>query len=257
MTTAVINIQKSTYGAIELKEVIRKYTLRGFIATMILVALFLLIYWFLMSAAESSAVPKMAPIVKLKLEDLPPPPSDEAEAAPPPPPETIINTGPAARAGKPVPVPDAELKPDMKEFATVDVMSRASAEGGDGIDLGTFASNIDWDQKDIKVETKEAEPDPDEFIPVEQEPQVDIAQLQKLVVYPDLARRANVEGKVLVRVLVDKDGSPKRTRVEYSDNDLLNDAAVNAIMKATYTPAIQNNQPVQCWVTIPVNFKLR
>ncbi len=153
-----------------------------------------------------------------------------------------------------MPVPDAEIKPDMQEFATIDVMSRASAEGGDGVDLGTFASNIDFD---VNVEVKEKEPDPDEFIPVEKEPETDIGSLQKLVVYPDLARRAGVEGKVLVRVLVDKTGKVKKTRVDYSDNELLNDAAVKAVSQAVFTPAIQNKQPVQCWVTVPITFKLR
>ncbi len=255
-TTAAINMpKKTTYGAIELKEFILKSTMRGFIITITLIVILLIIYMITTTISESArSGPKVAPIVKLKLEDLPPPPSDDMDAPPPPPPETIINTGPAARAGTPVPVPDAEIKPDMQEFATIDVMSRASAEGGDGVDLGNWSSNIDFD---VNVETREEEPDPDEFIPVEKEPDTDFGALQKLVVYPDLARRAGVEGKVLVRVLVGKSGKVTKVRVDYTDNELLNEAAITAVRKAVFTPAIQNKQPVQCWVTVPIVFKLR
>ena len=84
-----------------------------------------------------------------------------------------MNTGPAARAGTPVPVPDAQISADMQEFASVDVMSRASSEGGNGVDLGGFAPNIDFNaEKKVVIETKEVEPAPDQFVAVEQEPGV-------------------------------------------------------------------------------------
>jgi periplasmic protein TonB len=259
MTNPAIELPApSGYGAVELKQFIRKYTLRGFVVTLILIALLIFIYWGFTSISESSStITKTAPIVKLKLENLPPPSSD-AEELPPPPTQTVINQGPAARAGTPVPVPDAQITEDLQEFADIDVLSRASAEGGDGADLGGFSPNIDFDAKeDVEVKVREKEPGIDEFIPVEKEPYIDLVELQKNIVYPELARRAGIEGKVLVRVLVDKEGKPKKHRIEYSDNEQLNDAAVKAIMKSVFTPAIQNDRPVTCWVTIPVTFRLR
>lgn len=255
MTSTVINIIKSDYGAVEIKEFINKHTIRGFVSTMILLLLFMIFYQFIITESTTSK-PKMAPVVKIKLEDLPPPPSDNMDAAPPPPVETIVNTGPAARAGTPVPVPDAEIKPDMKEFATMEVMSRASAEGGDGVDLGNFAANIDTDV-DLKVQDVEEEPDPYEFVFVEQEPVIDYEQLQKLIVYPEMAIRANIEGTVTIRVLVGKDGLPKKLIIEDSDNSILDKAAKDAILKSKFTPAIQNKSPTQCWISIPVRFRLR
>ena len=167
--------------------------------------------------------------------------------------------GPAARAGIPVPVPDAQITPDMQEFATIDVMSRASAEGGSGIDLGGFASNIDFNQSSkVDVKVKEKEPEPDEFIPVEKEPGVDYSRLQSLVIYPDLAKRAGIEGRVTIRVLIDKDGSVRKMFIEDSDNSLLNEAAENAIRNyGRFKPAIQNQEPIMCWISIPIQFKLR
>lgn len=258
MTNIALEIPAaSDYGAVELKKWINKHTIRGFIITIALFLLLILLYWaFVTISASSSNIMKTAPLVRLKLENLPPPGADEE--LPPPPTETIMNTGPAARAGTPVPVPDAQITEDLQEFADVDVLSRASAEGGDGIDLGGFASNINFDAKEeVKVNTREQEPGIDEFIPVEKEPYIDLNELQKKIQYPEIARRAGIEGKVLIRVLVDKDGKPKKQRVEYSDNEQLNDAAVKAVMSSVFTPAIQNDRPVTCWVTIPVTFRLR
>lgn len=243
------------YGAVEVKEWIKKHTLRAFLITCILLLLFFLIYFIAGSAGKADAAPKLAPIVKLTLEDI----ADDAaeESAPPPPTEMIINTGPASRAGTPVPVPETEITEDLKEFASMDELSRASSEGGEGLDLGGFAKNIDWDKK-VNVDVREEEPEPDEFIPVEKEPGLDYKRLQELVKYPDIARKAGIEGKVIVRVLVEKNGKVKRTLVEYTDSEMLNESAVKAIKDyGTFTPAIQNGQPVTCWVSIPITFRLR
>lgn len=249
---------QSGYGAIELKKYINRYTIRAFLYTLAGLILLMLIYFtFVKVQAARKAPPKLAPISKIRIEDLPPQDMQQQDQLPPPP-QTEINTGPAARAGTPVPVPDAQITPDMKEFATVDVMSRASAEGGNGVDLGGFAPNIDFDaKKEVKVQVKEQEPAPDEFIAAEKYPETDMVKLQKSVEYPELARRAGIEGQVIIRVLVDGSGKIKKTLVEYSDNEMLNNAAINAIKGATFTPAIQNGQPIQCWVSIPIKFKLR
>ncbi len=256
--TTTVELKRSDYGAVELKEWIKKHTLRAFLITMGLLLLFLIAYLVLSNVSdESKKKVKLAPIAKMKLEDIIMEDMTE-EAAPPPPTQQVINTGPAARAGTPVPVPEADLKEDLKEFAAMDELGRASAEGGDGVDLGGFASNIDFDQTEVKVEVREEEPAPDEFIPVEKEPGVDLAKLQQKIEYPDLARRAGIEGKVIVRVLVGKNGKAKKSFVEYSDSELLNEAAINAIKSyGTFTPAIQNGQPVTCWVSIPITFTLR
>jgi len=248
----------SGYGAIELKEFINRYTVRGFLITVGITLLLIFLYVGLQIRKESAmAAPKMAPIVKLSITDLPPP--DAAEAAPPPPPQEIISTGPVARAGTPIGVPDAQITADMKEFATMDVMSRASSVGGDGVDVGGFSSNIDLgDKREVKIETKEEEPAPDEFVAVEKEPGVDLAKLQKSIVYPDLARRAGVEGRVIVRVLVGPDGRARKYFIESSDHELLNQSALDAIKNyGMFTPAIQNGQAIICWVSIPITFRLR
>jgi protein TonB len=239
------------YGAQELKVFIKKYTYRGFYITAAIFLLLFLLYFVYVKIQESGPkLKKLAPIAKLDIVDLPP--QDEAQDTPPPPVEQIINTGP-------VPVPDAEITPDMQEFATVDVQSRASAEGGSGLDLGGFSSNINFNENTkVDVKVKEKEPEPDEFIPVEKEPGVDYSRLQGLVKYPDLAKRAGIEGRVVLRVLIDKDGAVRKLFIEDSENELLNSAAIDAVKAyGRFKPAIQNQEPIMCWISIPIQFRLR
>jgi protein TonB len=262
MTTAVYQSPEvPQYGAKELKDYINKSTIRGFIATVSLLLLLFLI-WFTVQkiTAEDATTRVVAPKVKISLSDLPPPPQ-AADVPPVPPPPQVTQmqaaSGPASRAGNPVPVPDEMIAPDIKEFASTNEISRASVEGGEGQDFGgTFdtegAGNVQLD-----IAAREEEPSPEDFIAVEKEPGIDLTQIQKLVVYPDMAKRAGIEGRVTVQVLIDKTGKPVKTQILQSANTLLNDAAVKAVMQATYVPAIQNKQPVAVWANIPVTFKLR
>jgi protein TonB len=236
------------YGASELKPYINRATLRGFGAAVSLLVVLFLGYGAL-ALAKRFEMPRAVGVSSVKLSQLPPPPAETEPITPPPP---TLTSGPAARAGTPVPVPDALITPEMKDFANVEDVSRASSTGGDGVDTGLLGL-----AKDVEVEVREEEPDPWIFVPAEKDPYIDIKDLQKRVVYPELAKRAGIEGRVAVRVLIGKNGVPKRFLVEASDSDLLNDAAVKAVMSSVFTPAIQNNQPIDCWVSVPIVFRLR
>lgn len=74
-------------------------------------------------------------------------------------------------------------------------------------------------------------------------------------VYPDLAREAQVEGTVQLWALVDLDGSVREVRVRKSV-PLLDEAAVAAVSRWRFTPALNNGRPVRVWVAIPVRFTL-
>ena len=96
------------------------------------------------------------------------------------------------------------------------------------------------------------------FIPVEKNPQVDIVRLSSLVKYPDLARRSGTEGKVIVKVLVGKNGEVLKSVIEYSDSRLLENAALNAVKAyGDFEPAEQGGKKVACWLSVPITFKLR
>lgn len=74
--------------------------------------------------------------------------------------------------------------------------------------------------------------------------------------YTDLAQQANVEGTVVLRALVERDGRVGEIRVERSV-PLLDEAARTAIARWTFTPARTHGVAVRAWVLVPVRFSLR
>jgi periplasmic protein TonB len=262
-----MSIQESIrYGAAELK---RFYNRNLGIALGVSVGFHLLLiflYIFSTNIGKSSGEKTSAPIAKMKLSNLAPPPEENVPPPPPPPmvpPQLQMSGsgtgGVASRAGNPVPVPDALIAPDVKEFSTTTEISMATAEGGDGTGFGGLdgdgLGNVPINTPVENVQ-KDVIPDPEEFIPVEEEPKWDDADLKKRIKYPEMARKNGIEGKVTVQVYVDKTGRPVKTRIPQSDNKILEAAAIEAIMETSFSPAIMNQTPVGVWVTIPVNFSL-
>jgi len=83
--------------------------------------------------------------------------------------------------------------------------------------------------------------------------------------YPELARRAGVEGTVWLKVLVGNDGKVKDTKLMSLSSNLKNsgdpvglpEAAIEAARQWMFKPAIMKNKPVEVWVSIPFAFKLK
>jgi protein TonB len=75
-------------------------------------------------------------------------------------------------------------------------------------------------------------------------------------IYPELARLADVEGTVLIRALIGRDGFVKEVGV-VRGVPMLNEAAIVAIRGARFRPALQQHRPVAVWFVVPVRFTLR
>ncbi len=99
----------------------------------------------------------------------------------------------------------------------------------------------------------EVDPGIDEFIAVDVNP-VPIKKVDP--VYPDEARRSGVEGKVFVKVLVDKEGKVKRA-VVMTGPDIFHEATIAAVMQWVFKPAMLHGKPIAVWVALPFQFKLR
>jgi TonB family protein len=70
-------------------------------------------------------------------------------------------------------------------------------------------------------------------------------------------RNAGIEGSVVVEALLDVDGSVMNARVLHgSGNDMLDAAAVEAALKARFTPAMQRDKAVRVWMSMPYRFRL-
>jgi len=75
--------------------------------------------------------------------------------------------------------------------------------------------------------------------------------------YPDLARRAGIEGQTVVKALVDIDGSVMDVQVlKSSGNQMLDEAALGAARQWKFSPAKQRDKFVRVYVSIPINFRL-
>ena len=88
------------------------------------------------------------------------------------------------------------------------------------------------------------------------EPVGGIEELVKNLVYPASAKESGVEGKVLVKAIIDEKGNVIETSILKSVSEDCDRAAMDAIKKTNFTPGIKNNKPVKAEVTIPIMFKL-
>ena len=102
--------------------------------------------------------------------------------------------------------------------------------------------------------TTESAPAPMPFVAIENPPEIIHQEPAK---YPDIAIKMGVQGRVTVEVTVDIQGKPIQAKVVKSASEVFNDAAIEAVMKYTFKPAMQSTGPVTAKIYIPVNFRLK
>lgn len=240
---AVVN-SAIDYGYYELKKIYQRNFVKGIASSLILHLSLIGLYFGVLKAMEDDEAVTIRTVKIMKYTDLGPPPSVEQKQATPPPP-TIQQAAVKPSMGIPVPVPDIDISPEQT-MATQEDLAVPTAIEGVG-DAGEIA--VEGGTGDI---LNEAEPGMDDFVAVEQEP-----QKVKWVNpdYPKLAKDAGIEGKVLVKVLIDKEGKVKKA-VIVKGNEIFHDSVMKAALQCTFTPAIQNQKPVQVWMMIPFNFQL-
>ncbi len=75
--------------------------------------------------------------------------------------------------------------------------------------------------------------------------------------YPALAMRRGWEGRVMLGVHVLPSGKPSEIKIQKSSGrDQLDEAAISAVKRWSFLPARQGNDPVDGWVSVPIDFKL-
>ncbi|MBX3102572.1 MAG: energy transducer TonB [Bacteroidetes bacterium] len=109
-----------------------------------------------------------------------------------------------------------------------------------------------------KVPVPVKEPDPNAFVAVERQPvAVNMDDIKKRIKYPEVAREMGLEGKVMLRIMIDEEGNPKKHLVLRSPHPSFTDAAVKEIYNLKFTPAIQGGKPIVFWATVPIDFSLK
>lgn len=106
---------------------------------------------------------------------------------------------------------------------------------------------------------REEEPsEPEIFTVVEQMPEMvgGFAALAASLEYPELARKAELDGMVVVRIVIPPSGIPQDPEIVRSVGKVLDKAAIEAVMKQTFVPGRQRGRPVTVAMNIPVIFRL-
>ncbi len=110
-----------------------------------------------------------------------------------------------------------------------------------------------------KEDKKVVEEEPVYFVAVEEmpEPIGGISEIQKKIVYPEIAKRAGVEGKVYVLAFVDESGTVTDAKIIKGIGAGCDEAALDAVKKTKFKPGKQRGKAVRVQVSIPVVFKLQ
>lgn len=121
---------------------------------------------------------------------------------------------------------------------------------------------------ELKVSAEVAPPPPVEnteeeeatiFAVVEENPEPlgGLGAIQSRVEYPDLAKKAGVEGTVSVRAAIDEKGNVIKTTIIKGIGAGCDEAAMAAVQKTKFKPGSQRGKAVKVWIAIPIRFRLR
>lgn len=162
----------------------------------------------------------------------------QQESEPPPPPRPPV----------PMEVPNSQV------IEQEDVNFDASLDLDESLDTRQKPSTAS-DEDEEEVENMEDEI----FVAVEETPELigGMASLREDAEYPRIARKAGVEGRVIVQFVVDKDGNVQDPRVIRGVHTLLDKAAIKAVKQQKFKPGKQRGRPVKVQMSLPVNFRLK
>ncbi|RKY55132.1 MAG: hypothetical protein DRP93_03945 [Candidatus Neomarinimicrobiota bacterium] len=123
-----------------------------------------------------------------------------------------------------------------------------------------------WDFDDYEGEMDPPPPPGDNpdtndyiFVPYDEPPEAigGVAAIARNTVYPEIAKEAGIEGTVYVQTYIDEKGTVlKCVTVKGMPGTGLDEAAMDAIKKTKWKPAVQRDRNVGVWIAIPVTFKL-
>lgn len=101
-------------------------------------------------------------------------------------------------------------------------------------------------------------PDTDKAAPSVQLPSSNADYLNNPApVYPALSQRLGEQGKVVIRVLIGRDGTALRGDIHQSSGfERLDQAALHAVMSWRYVPGQRGGVAQDMWFNVPVNFSL-
>lgn len=159
------------------------------------------------------------------------------EERPPPPPK------PPA----PVEVPDEEVDEEIELDLDMN------------LDLNEAPTDLPPPPPPPAEEEPETEPEPEIFVIVEQDPVLigGLEGLQQRIQYPELARRAGIEGTVFMQFVVDENGNVSDLQCVREPGGGTCEEAKRAIQSSKFEPGRQRGRAVKVRFSLPVRFRLR
>jgi periplasmic protein TonB len=103
------------------------------------------------------------------------------------------------------------------------------------------------------------EEEPEIFVVVERmpEPRGGMQAIYDRVRYPEIARKAGIEGRVVVQFIVDEQGNVVNPTVIRGIGGGCDEAAIAAVQGVRFTPGMQRGRPVKVQFQLPIVFRLQ
>ncbi|SMO71561.1 energy transducer TonB [Fodinibius sediminis] len=108
-------------------------------------------------------------------------------------------------------------------------------------------------------EEEEEEEEEDFFVAVEQMPELigGLAELQGKINYPERARRAGIEGRVIIQFIVTENGNVEDPKVIRGIGGGADEEALRVVRQAKFKPGRQRGNPVRVQYSLPIIFRLQ
>ncbi len=198
------------------------------------------------------------------VEDVPEPPIPvtfyAAAPPPPPPPPAAAKAAPKVEVQKPVPIRPTELTaptiiPEKmpQPLAAPEAEAPSGVEGGvvGGVEGGVPGGVVGGVVGGTGPGTGEGEP---LRVGGDVKPPQLINKVEPS--YPEAARKARMEGVVILEAIITASGAVEEVKVLKSVNPLLDAAATRAVQQWKYRPATLNGRAVRVYLTVTVTFNL-
>lgn len=124
--------------------------------------------------------------------------------------------------------------------------------------VATDPATLEFEPPAIE-ETDEEDVEIYEFFAVKELPEMigGAKALYEKIEYPEMARRAHLEGRVVIQFIVDEKGRVVDPVVLKGVHPMLDEAALKALRQVQFTPGRQRTKPVPVRMSLPVMFRLR
>ena len=178
----------------------------------------------------------------------PAPPAPPVPPAPPAPPSRPVTPAPVQKKSVPKPV----LRPQAQPLSIADPTPSPNAPTGSLV-LAPAATPAP-----VAVAEAPAAPAAPPSAPAVQLPSSNADYLQNpKPPYPSLSKRLGEQGKVIVRVLIGTDGTPRKAELRQSSGfERLDQTALNIVLKWRYVPGKRGGVAEEMWFNVPINFVL-